>query len=166
MTKIYKWKTSDKWLYALSMVPFVTVFVGTAWLLSLYSIYLTLTLIGLFLIVNVFQAGCCVGCPYRGHYCPALCGVYLGNLLSVLLYRNRKNEPRLFHINASFGESILFITMLFPVYWVYITGWWYLILYAFLLLTHFTIFMSTQCGKCSYNHTCPGGKFWCGLMSS
>jgi len=37
-----------------------------------------------------------VGCPYRGRYCPALCGVYLGNLLSGMLYPNRQFDDQLF----------------------------------------------------------------------
>ena len=79
--KPYEWTKRDKWLYALSMIPFLIVFVGTAYLLATYSIYLAIILVVLYVITNIFQAGCCVGCPYRGRYCPALFGVYLGNLL-------------------------------------------------------------------------------------
>lgn len=74
--KAYQWTKKDKWLYALSMVPFVVVFLGTAYLLSTYSIILTLLLVGMYLLTNIFQAGCCIGCPYRGKYCPR-CVVYI-----------------------------------------------------------------------------------------
>ena len=60
--EVYKWTKKDKWLYILSMVPFVVVFVGTAYLLATYSIYLLIVFVALYIITNIFQAGCCVGC--------------------------------------------------------------------------------------------------------
>ncbi|MEZ4813539.1 MAG: hypothetical protein R2883_08760 [Caldisericia bacterium] len=161
----YEWTAKDKVLYAISLVPLVAVFVMTAIILNDSSVWLMITLFALYILVNFFQAGCCIGCPYRGRYCPALCGVYLGNFLSTVLYKNRtKHDPKFFKINATFGETILFVTILFPVYWVYLFGWIYLVVCFVLITTHFLLFMSTQCGKCSYNDTCPGGKMWCGIV--
>jgi hypothetical protein len=158
--KPYKWTSKDKWLYALSMIPFLIVFVGTAYLLSTYSIYLTTILIGLYILTNFFQAGCCVGCPYRGKYCPALCGVYLGNLLSVILYRDRQFDEKFFKRNATAGETMVLILILYPLYWVFQTGWYLVPIYLILIAAHFVLFMPTQCEKCSYNTTCPGGQTW------
>ncbi|MBN1485659.1 MAG: hypothetical protein JXA37_13175 [Chloroflexia bacterium] len=159
-TKPYVWTKRDKWLYALSMAPFLTVFVGTAYLLSTYSIWLTIILIGLYVLTNVFQAGCCVGCPYRGAYCPALCGVYLGNFLSGILYKERTFEAKFFERNAAAGETMVLILILFPLYWVFRTGWYLVPIYLLLIALHFVLFMPTQCEKCGYNSTCPGGKAW------
>ena len=160
----YEWTTKDKVLYAISMIPFVAVFSMTAAILYTFSVWLMVVFLALYVTVNFFQAGCCIGCPYRGRYCPALCGVYLGNFLSTILYKNRtEHDPKFFKLNAGFGQSILYIAILFPVYWIYTFSWVYLIVYFVLLLAHFLIFMSSQCGKCSYNNTCPGGKMWCGL---
>ncbi|MBD3285831.1 hypothetical protein GF359_05140 [candidate division WOR-3 bacterium] len=156
---VYKWKPKDKLLYVLSMIPFLAVFAGASYILATYSIYLMLILFALYIITNVFQAGCCVGCPYRGKYCPALCGVYLGNLLSVILYRNRKFDAKFFKVNATLGEIMVLVVALFPVYWVFRTAWYLLIIYFSLIAAHFVLFMSTQCGKCSYNKTCPAGQF-------
>ena len=160
MAQIYQWTHKDKWLYTLSMVPFAMVFIGTGWLLSKYSIWLTVALIGLYLLTNIFQAGCCVGCPYRGQYCPALCGVYLGNWLSGILYKERQFEEKFFERNAAAGETMVLVLVLFPIYWVFRTAWWLLPIYLLLIAAHAFIFMPTQCGKCSYNTTCPGGKAW------
>jgi hypothetical protein len=104
-SNIYQWTGTDKRLYALSIVPFVTVFAGTAWLLATVSVILFVLFIALYLAANVFQAGCCVGCPYRGSYCPALRGVYLANILSVLFYRNRRFDPCFFERNAAVAET-------------------------------------------------------------
>jgi hypothetical protein len=159
-TGSYKWTLKDKVLYAVSMVPFLIVFIGTAYLLSTYSIYLAAVLIGMYLLTNLFQAGCCVGCPYRGGYCPALCGVYLGNILSVIIYRERCFDRHFFNRNAAAGETMLFVMILFPLYWVFLTGWYLVPVYLFLIGLHFALFMPTQCAKCGYNAICPGGVAW------
>lgn len=159
-TKPYQWTKKDKWLYALSMIPFLVVFIGTLYLLTTYSIYLMFLFLGLYILTNFFQAGCCVGCPYRGKYCPALCGVYLGNFLSTILYKDREFDEKFFHRNATAGETMVIVLALFPLYWVFKTHWLLVPIYLALLAAHFLIFMSTQCGKCSYNTTCPGGKAW------
>lgn len=158
--KPYKWKRKDKVLYTLSMVPFLIVFIGTVYMLSTYTIYLAIILIGMYLLTNVFQAGCCVGCPYRGSYCPALCGVYLGNFLSGILYGDRQFNEHFFKRNASAGETMVLVMILFPLYWVYQTGWYLVPIYLLLIVLHFAMFMPTQCEKCSYNTTCPGGQAW------
>jgi hypothetical protein len=158
--EVYKWTKKDKWLYFLSMLPFAIVFVGTAYLLATYSIYLLIIFIAMYIITNIFQAGCCVGCPYQGSYCPALCGVYLGNLLSSILYKNRKFDSKFFKLNATIGEALVFIIALYPLYWIFKSGWYFILIYLTLIASHFILFMSTQCEKCSYNTTCPGGLAW------
>jgi hypothetical protein len=156
----YQWTRRDKWLYALSLVPFVVVFAGAILLLGSYSVWLSVILIFFYLLTNIFQAGCCVGCPYRGKYCPALFGVYLGNLLSGILYPEREFDQEFFDRNAAAGEIMVLVTALFPIYWVVKTSWWLLPIYLLLLMAHLVLFMPTQCEKCSYNETCPGGLAW------
>jgi hypothetical protein len=156
----HQWTSRDKWLYGLSMIPFLVVFIGTAWLLSTYSFWLTIMLLGFYLLTNIFQAGCCVGCPYRGKYCPALFGVYLGNLLSGILYPHREFDQKFFDHNAVGGEIMVLVVALFPVYWVVKTSWYLLPIYFLLIIAHLVTFMPTQCEKCSYNETCPGGIAW------
>jgi hypothetical protein len=68
----YHWTTRDKWLYGLSLVPFLVAFMGAILLLGTYSYWLSAGLVSLYLLTNLLQAGCCVGCPYRRKYCPAI----------------------------------------------------------------------------------------------
>ncbi len=157
---IYEWTKRDKWLYAFSLVPFLVVFLGAAALLASYSGWLAVILVFLYLLTCVFQAGCCIGCPYRGRYCPALFGIYLGNLLSGVIYPNREFDEAFFQRNAAAGEVMVLVTALFPVYWVAKTAWWLLPIYLLLIIAHLVAFMPTQCEKCSYNETCPGGITW------
>lgn len=158
--KPYQWTRKDKWLYILSLLPFLIMIVGTAFLLSTSSIYLVFIWVGLYILINIFQAGCCVGCPYRGRYCPAFCGVYLGNFLSGILYKNRQADKSFFKRNATAGETMLLLWMLFPLYWIYQISWYLVPIYLILFAWHAFFFMLTQCSKCSYNTTCPGGQAW------
>jgi hypothetical protein len=156
----YQWTRKDKFLYGFAMVPFLALFLGTIYILSTYSLFLPLAFLGFYLLTNVFQAGCCVGCPYRGKYCPAFCGVYLGNLLSARFYKNRSHEEKFFHRNAAAGETMLFLFLVFPLYWLYLTAWYFVPVYILLFAAHVLLFLPSQCAKCSYNSICPGGQAW------
>lgn len=140
------------------MIPFAVMIAGTFYILCTYSILISVIWLSLYLLVNVFQAGCCVGCPYRNKYCPAFCGVYLGNLLSGILYKNRKFEIRFYEKNATGGEITLILFLLFPLYWIFLLNWYFVVIYLGLIVLHIFLFMPKQCSKCSYNETCPGGK--------
>jgi len=157
-TTHYRWTPADKLRYALSLIPFLALIAGTAYILKEYPLFIIAGWFSIYLVVNIFQAGCCVGCPYRGKYCPAFVGVFIGNFLSTLLYRNREHDPAFFKRNAAGGEITLIIFLLFPLYWIFKTEWWYTLIYLGLLALHIFLFMPTQCSKCSYSETCPGGK--------
>ncbi|NBC84011.1 MAG: hypothetical protein GVY19_11625 [Bacteroidetes bacterium] len=142
-------------------------FIGSLYLLGSYSAFVTITWVTLYVIINYFQAGCCVGCPYRGKYCPAFVGVYFGNILSGILYKNRQFEAKFFKQNATGGEITLVTFLLFPMYWIFLSGWYYVLIYLGLLVAHIVLFMPKQCPKCSFNDTCPGGgayKSYCKLF--
>ena len=156
----YQWTVRDKLLYWLSMIPFLVAFVGTFLLLKSYSVWLSVLLLLFYLLINIFQAGCCIDCPYRGLYCPAIFGIYFSNILSGFLYPNRKFDQIFFDRNAVAGESMVLIVVLFPIYWIFNSGWYLMPIYLLLIAAHLIMFMPTQCEKCSYNETCPGGITW------
>lgn len=161
---IYSWTSKDKLLYFLSMIPFLLMIIGTLIVLGDFHISITIIWVILYLIVNIFQAGCCVGCPYRGKYCPAFVGVYLGNILSRILYRKKYFNQKFFERNATGGEITLMIFLFFPLYWHFLKSPWNILVYFILLGLHIIFFMPLQCAKCSYSETCPGGKAyhsWC-----
>lgn len=157
---VYQWQTKDKLYYCLSLLPFLLALGGAIYLLWLRSWIPAVILIGLYLLGNVFQAGACTGCPYKGRYCPPIFGVYLGNILSVLLYPRKDVDMAFIGRQAKRAEYVFYITLLFPVYWLFLYGWQYPAAYGLLLGTHLVLFMPTQCEKCSYNHVCPGGIAW------
>ena len=49
---------------------------------------LSLIMVVLYIGTSYFQAYCCVfqDCPYVGEFCPAISGIYLGNVLARRLY--------------------------------------------------------------------------------
>jgi hypothetical protein len=154
----YQWTGGDKRYYFLSLIPFIIGFVGAAYILATFSVYLLSIFIGLYLVANIFQAGACVGCPYRGRFCAAIFGVYLGNLISSGIYKNRSFNQRFFDINAEIASVVALITLLLPTYWLFIYGWYYLIAYFVLTMIHIFLFYRLFCPKCGYNDTCPGGR--------
>ena len=154
----YQWTGRDKCYYFLSLIPFVIGFAVAGYILATFSIYLLLIFLGFYVVANIFQAGACVGCPYRGKFCTAIFGVYLGNLISSSVYKKRSFEQRFFNINAEIASVAAVITLLLPTYWLFIYGWYYLISYFVLTITHIFLFYRLFCPKCSYSDTCPGGR--------
>ena len=154
----YQWTGRDKCYYFLSLIPFVIGFAVAGYILATFSIYLLLIFLGFYVVANIFQAGACVGCPYRGKFCTAIFGVYLGNLISSSIYKKRSFEQRFFNINAEIASVVAVITLLLPTYWLFIYGWYYLISYFVLTITHIFLFYRLFCPKCSYSDTCPGGR--------
>jgi small-conductance mechanosensitive channel len=156
----YEWTHADKRRYTVALVPFVFASIMTTIVLSRISIWLVAAWAGIYLLINVFQAGCCVGCPYRGRYCPAIMGIYLSNWLSHRIYEDREFDQAFFQRNATAAEVVLVVFILFPVYWLWSSAWVLIPAYFALLAAHFVLFMPTQCEHCSFNDTCPGGQTW------
>jgi hypothetical protein len=154
----YEWTGRDKLTYFLALAPFLIGFVGALLLVATLSVYWTLTVVALFLLGAFFQAGCCVGCPYRGRYCPALFGIFPANLISARIYRDREYDEKFFKKNAALAETVVAIiavlccVLLFTIHWV--------LPLAFLALgaLHVLFFFRRICPKCGYNETCPGGR--------
>jgi len=154
----YQWSRGERSYYFLSLIPFVIGFVGAGYILATVSVYLVVLFVGLYMVTSVFQAGACVGCPYRGRFCTAIFGVYLANVLSSSIYRNRSFEQQFFNINAEVASIAAIITFLLPTYWIFTYGWYYLILYIVLVMIHLFFFYRFFCPNCSYSNTCPGGR--------
>jgi len=157
---VYHWTNKDKWIYAFALLPFLAASIWSAYLLGTISIYLSVAFAILYILGNIFQAGACTGCPYRGKYCPPIFGVYLGNILSTVLYKNKEIDMNFINRHAKIAEVIVYITLLFPVYWLFTLSWYYPLIYGALTILHVVLFMPTQCEKCSYNDVCPGGIAW------
>ena len=154
----HQWSRRSRLIYAATLIPFLVAFVGVSYVLAAEAIYLVVIFLVLYAGVNFFQAGCCAGCPYRGRFCPAIFGIYLANLLSATVYKNRTFDPRFFRLNATLAEIFLAATILFPIYWLAVSNWVYVVVFLALVGLHAVTFFATICPKCAYNDTCPGGQ--------
>jgi len=155
---IYQWTSRDRRFYFLSLIPFFIAFVGATCILAISSPYLVIIFISLYILGNIFQAGACVGCPYRGKFCPAIFGVYLSNIISSIIYKKRSFKQQFFNINANLASTTSIIALIFPIYWLFASGWYYLVGYIVLIALHLYLFFPNFCLKCDYNDTCPGGR--------
>lgn len=155
---VHQWSGRDRLVYLATLAPFVVAFVGAAYVLSTFSVYLTLTFVLLYVALNVFQAGCCIGCPYRGKFCPAVFGMYSANVISASFYGRRTHDPRFFRVNANLAEVSLAATLVFPIYWLAESNWVYAVAFLALAGLHAVTFFPAMCLKCGYNDTCPGGQ--------
>jgi hypothetical protein len=156
--RAYEWTDRDKLIYLCALIPFLVAFVGALALIATISVYWSVALVAVYLLGNFFQAGCCIGCPYRGRYCPALFGIFLASFLSARLYGDRKHEQRFFDRNAALAETTVVIIsiccclLLFAIHWVLA------ILFLALGALHLYLFFSRICPKCAYNQTCRAGR--------
>jgi len=158
---VYQWTKQDRVLHLLPAIPLIAYYVGSIYLLAMGSIYLVVIFLLLWVGVNVFAAGICAGCPYRGGYCPGVCQLYFAPFLSTLIYKGRVRDSR----SQSFKANLLLIgafgmgSYVFGFYWLFRLYWHehpiiVLGLLA-LLLIHMPLSFFLLCPKCSYNDTCP-----------
>jgi hypothetical protein len=160
----YHWSRQDKIVYMFVMLPFIAAFAGVIVLLANISLVLSVVFVALYLLGNVFQAACCVGCPYQGRFCPAAFGCYPANWLSTRRYAGRKHDPAFFERNATRGElSVISALVLACVGLATINGWYVVILLA-LVGMHFGLLLILFCPKCGYAGTCPAGQMACRLF--
>jgi hypothetical protein len=154
----YEWTGRDKLTYFLALVPFLIAFLGALVLVATLSVYWTVGLLALYVLGACFQAGCCIGCPYRGRYCPALFGIFLANVISARLYRDREFDQKTFDRNAALAETVVTIIAVLCAVLLFSIHWGLAAAFLALGVTHVVFFFRQICPKCSYNRTCPGGQ--------
>ena len=120
----------------------------------------SLIMIALYLATSYFQAYCCTyqECPYIGEFCPAISGIYIGNLIANRFYSKEtpKNEKK-FHRHKNLGILFWLLMIFFPLYWIYVLNLYYAIFYVIFHLGYFVLFGLTICPSCAIKDTCPGG---------
>ncbi|TXT57863.1 MAG: conserved membrane protein of unknown function [Candidatus Thorarchaeota archaeon] len=146
--------------YALTAV-FLVVLGWVILYLWAVSPFLALIVIGFYLATNYFQAYCCYyqRCPYVGAFCPAISGIYLGNILaSHLRKKNAEVSEKKFKLHKNLGVFSWFATVLFPLYWIYQFSLEFALLYFIFQLGHYVIFGLSVCPSCAIRDICPGGS--------
>jgi hypothetical protein len=122
---------------------------------------LSFIMVGLYLVTSYFQAYCCVyqDCPYIGGFCPAISGIYVGNILANHIYsKDTPKSEKKFNRHKNLGILFWLLMAFFPFYWIYLLGIEYAILYFLFQLGYYLFFGLTICPSCAIRSTCPGGK--------
>ena len=130
--------------------------------LYLWTIWpvLSFVLIGLYIATSYYQSYCCVyqDCPYIGEFCPAVSGIYLGNIFAKRLYsEDTPKSEKKFQTYKNLGIFFWLLMAFFPVFWIYQLGLYYAIAYIVFHLGYYLAFGLTICPSCAIKETCPGG---------
>jgi len=160
----YNWTAKDRYVYFLVLLPFLVGFLGSVVLIWGIHPLLAVVLLVLYVMGNVFQAQCCIGCPYRGKFCPPIFGVYLANLFSSWWYAGQVFDKEKFERSANIAMSFLAAALLFAFYWLYTIGWLYVVAVFLLMVLHTVLMLWLICPKCGYNDTCPAGILSCSMF--
>jgi hypothetical protein len=137
-------------------------YVGTAYLLAISSIYLVGIFLLLWIATNAAIAGICVGCPYRGGYCPGVSQLYFAPFLSAMVCKGKSSSTRSFRVNLALLGVFGIGSYLFAFYWLFILYWperaTVVLALLGLLILHMPLSFFILCPKCGYNDTCPMAK--------
>lgn len=162
--QVYQWSKHDKVIHLLPAIPLVVYYVGTVYLLVVKSIYLMGAFLLLWVATNIAIAGICVGCPYRGGYCPGVSQLYIAPFLSTIMCKGTKRSSR----DRSFKVSLALLSVfgigsyIFAFYWLYVLYWTEYALVVLVLLgllvVHIPLSFLILCPKCGHNDTCPMAK--------
>ena len=153
---------------ALTSILFIVQGVVFLYLWTIHPI-LSIILVCLYFITSYFQSYCCVyqDCPYVGEFCPAVSGIYVGNILAKRLYSEDtpKSEPK-FQAYKNLGILFWLLMAFFPLYWIYLFDLYFAIAYFAFHLAYYLVFGLTICPYCAIRNTCPGGALQKQVFSS
>lgn len=117
--------------------------------------------LGLYLGMCYFQAYCCAcqECPYIGEFCPAIAGIYPGNMLAKIKYANDgivKSE-RALRTNATLASACWVGIMVLPIRRLAKRSTVLAVGYALVHAAYYLFHGLTVCPVCAVRDTCPGG---------
>jgi hypothetical protein len=156
---IYNWDTYDKAKYIIVAITWLAATGIGVYSVFLYKPLFLLMYLFSYLMLVYFQARFyCIGCPYKGSFCPGILNMTFANFLADKLYAKKIfSEKRC----LQFEPLMLFLTAFYiglPVVFMW-SNRMLVVLYLGLFLAHFLLEFLLFCPKCSFRKICPGGKF-------
>jgi len=155
--KVTEWSNSDKILYfSTSLLTWIILTAIVVVYTLKYSVFALLAHLFIYVLLVYFQArDWCIGCPYRGKFCPGILCMGLANIISNKFFK--QNEFK-FSKNKEIIVSILTgIYFVFPILFIF-SKTMILVAYIVLLIIHLLSVWKFFCPKCKFNDVCPGGK--------
>lgn len=152
-----------KGLYLILTVPFFLLLILVFVYLWTYSFVLSFVFALFYLLMCYFQAYCCVhqDCPYVGEFCPAVMGIFPGNIMAKHIYTNKNllKSKKKFELHATLAIIAWLGIIAFPLFWIAKLGMAFSVGYVVCHVVYYVIFGLTICPVCAIRNTCPGGKF-------
>jgi hypothetical protein len=149
-----------KALYLLLTLPMIAMYVAIAVLLwTTHWVYFAVYC-GLFVLVAIFQSQVCVHwqCPHVGTFASCVGGFCLPSSQIARLFKRTKRSEKAYPIFLTLAYLCFFGIMLFPIYFIYRQGLFYLLVYLGVVAVYALCFLLYICPACGARHVCPGGQ--------
>lgn len=148
-----------KGLYLVLTVPMIALYVTIAAYLWTVGVVFFLIYVALFVLVAFLQGYVCVywQCPYVGKFAPCVGGFCLPSSQIARLYRGVKRSERIYNVAVTLAFVCFFGIILFPIYFLYQLGIWFLVAYVGFVIVYALCFLLFICPVCGTRHVCPGG---------
>jgi len=155
--KVSKWSKDDRFFYFFTVLLTWILFTIIAIIYSFkYSIFTLIAYLLIYFLLVFFQAkDWCVGCPYRGKFCPGILCMGLANIISAKFFKNKKFQYSKY--NEHLVSVLTAIYFFYPVFFFY-SNTLILVSYLLLLIIHLLLEWKFFCPNCKFNNVCPGGK--------
>jgi len=156
MNTVSEWSSKDKVLYfSTALLAWILLTIIAVVYSLKYSVFALIGYLVIYILLVYLQAkDWCIGCPYRGKFCPGILCMGLANIVSTL-FKNRK-----FEYSKKKEHLVSVLTMIYfayPILFFY-NKIWILVAYLTLLIIHLLLVWKLFCPKCKFNKVCPGGK--------
>lgn len=149
-----------KGLYWLLTIPLLFVYVLIAAYLWTVGIGFFILYCLLFVFVSFFMSYVCVywECSYVGKFAPCVGGFCLPSSQIARLWKKTKRSKRIYNLTLNLAYLSFFGIILFPVYFLFLSGFFYLLAYMGIVIIYTVLFMLLICPVCATRHVCPGGQ--------
>ena len=147
-------------LYLLLTLPMIAMYVVIAVFLWITHWAYVAAYCGLFVLVAVFQSQVCVHwqCPHVGSLAPCVGGFCLPSSQIARLFKRTKRSEKMYPIFLTLAYISFFGIILFPVYFIYLQGLVYMLVYLGVVAVYASCFLLFICPACGARHVCPGGQ--------
>ncbi len=147
-------------LYLVLTIPMMVMYIAIAVLLWQINVVFFAIYVALFVFVAVFMSYVCVywECPYVGRFGPCVGGFCLPASQIARLHKKSEISETRYNLFLNLAYVCFFGIILFPVYFLFVHGFLYLLGYLGVVVAYGLFFTLFICPVCGTRHICPGGQ--------
>jgi hypothetical protein len=149
-----------KTLYLVLTIPMMIIYIAIAVLLWHINFVFFAIYVVLFVLVALFMSYVCVywECPYVGRFGPCVGGFCLPASQIARLHKKSDISETRYNLYLNLAYLSFFGIILFPIYFLFMQGFLYLLGYLGVVLVYWLLFTLFICPFCATRHICPGGR--------